>query len=185
MITSLLAIGAVALKWVGGGAGILGAISAIVRLPWISGWIAAIPVIGPFVGEAAKIVLGWLDAVVRFVARATWALLESVASKPMIAVPILLAMWGQHFYFENWKYRHWEPPAAATSSSPATLTWRTNFRRWLANRIAPAEPPMPTTQVPDLWAGDSKPPKTSTRRSASRPAADNGPFDWIDRNFRF
>ena len=185
MITTLLGLGAVALKWFGGGAGILGLLSGVLRIPFVSAMVSAIPIVGPVISELAKVFLGWLDALVRFIARACLALLEAVSGRPLIAVPILLAMWGQQLYFEHWKFRHWTPPATSSVSAPASSpSWRTNFRRWLAGRVAPKEAPLPAqSELPNLF-DESEAPARSKRR-VSKQSRPSEPFDWIERNFRF
>ena len=186
MISTLLAVGAVALKWVGGGAGILGLLSGVLRIPFVSAMVSAIPIVGPIIAELAKVFLGWLDTIVRFVGRSCLALLEAVSGRPLIAVPILLAMWGQQLYFEHWKFRHWTPPATSSGTAPASSpTWRTNFRRWLANRVAPKEAPLPAqSELPNPFGDETEAPARSKRR-ASRQSRQSEPFDWIERNFRF
>lgn len=123
MISTLIAAGAFALKWFGGGAGIIGLVSAVLRIPFVSGLVSAIPVVGPVITEVAKVVLGWVDTAVRFLVSASLALMEAVSGRPIIAIPIILALYGQHFYLENWKYRRWTPPASV-ASTPAPAAER-------------------------------------------------------------
>lgn len=114
MMTTLITAGTWALGLVGGPIGILGVLGGLFRIPFIGGAVAAIPVVGPVLAKACEVVLGWLDAAVRFLARCVGALLKAVSSDYRVAIPVVVMLWGYHMYYDKWKYRDWESPAAVS-----------------------------------------------------------------------